>query len=138
MRHVTCDVILIYEQAHSQVHVVSLNFHRIWYAFLLITSVFWLTLRVVTFYSGRVRSFLLSCRAGTLPVSASHMHDGGSCCSKICLRVSYADWVLLMQLGSNMDPLTYKHFLEFFCQQIRIKEAGKPPKIIDKIYYSPV
>lgn len=94
--------------------------------------------RVVTFYSCKLRSFLLARRAGTLPVSTSHMHDGANCCSKICSRISYADWVLIMQLGCNMDPLTYKLFLESFCRQTGNKDAVKPTKIIDKIYYSPV
>lgn len=111
---------------------------RIWFAILLTTSIFWLLFRVVSFYSCKLRSFLLARRAGTLPVSTSHMHDGANCCSKICSRVSYADWVLIMQLGCNMDPLTYKLFLESFCRQTGIKDTVKPSKIIDKIYYSPV
>ncbi|ODN04030.1 Innexin inx2 [Orchesella cincta] len=107
-----------------------------WFAVLLTTSVFWLMFRVVTFYSRRLRYWLLSRKAGRLPVLTSHNHDGGNCCFKICSRISYADWVILMQLGNNMDPLIYKYFLETVCQQIYIKETEKIPHVRE--LYSPV
>lgn len=93
----------------------------VWFVFLATVTAMWITWRLASIFSGRIREFILRGQSRLLAKPDDIMI--------VCNNLSLGDWFILVQIGNNIDTMLYCDVIHQIAVAFRKIEEGTSDRL---------